>query len=99
MQMTAGGPPGGAYPRDDLAYFHTVARVDANGLEMVVGGDEAVPVVNLYAVAAAPRMPACRTHHPGIGCIDGRATGGCVILAQVEVPRRPAERTDPEAER
>jgi len=99
MQVAAGGPPGGAHPRDDLPYLHAVARVDTNGLEMVVGGDEAVPVVNFYAVAAAPRMPACRTNNPGIGCIDGCATGGCVILAQVEVPRRPADRTDPKAER
>ena len=99
MQVAACGPSGGSYPRDDLAYLHSVARVDTDGLEVVVGGDEAVPVVNLYPVAATPRMPACRTHNPGVGCVDGRAAGGGVVLAQVEVPSRPAERADPKAER
>ncbi|GGH96313.1 hypothetical protein GCM10007170_23870 [Arthrobacter liuii] len=98
MQVAPRGPSGGAHQRDDLAYLHLVAGVDADGLKVVVGGDESVAVVDFYAVAAAPRMPSGRAHNTGISCVDGCPAWGRVILAQVEISRGPADRTDPETE-
>ncbi|MDQ0770719.1 hypothetical protein QF031_003468 [Pseudarthrobacter defluvii] len=58
MQVAARGPSGGPHTGDDLAHPHFVAGVHANRLKVVIGGDKAVAVVNLYPVAAAPGMPA-----------------------------------------
>lgn len=99
MQVAARGPPGGAHTGDGLANLHLVAGMHADGLKVVVGGDEAVAMVDLYPVAAAPRMPAGGPHNTRISRVDGRAAGCRIVLAQMEVPRRPAERADPETER
>ena len=99
MQVAARGPSGGPNTRDDLAHPHLVAGVHTNGFEVVVGGDEPVAVVNLNPVAAAPGVPAGRPHNTGVSGVDGSSAGGCVILAQVEVSRCPADRADPEPER
>ena len=86
VKVAACGPPGGAHACDGLAHFYSVAGAHANGLQMVVGGDEAVAVVNLYPVAAAPWVPAGRAYNTGISRIDRRAAGGRVVLPQMEVP-------------
>jgi len=99
MQVAARGPPGGAHTGDDLANLHLVTGMHADGLKVVVGGDEAVAVVDLYPVATAPRMPAGGPHNTRISCVDGCAAGCRIVLAQMEVSRCPAERADPETER
>ncbi|MDQ0729592.1 hypothetical protein QFZ57_000386 [Arthrobacter sp. B1I2] len=99
MKMAACGPSGGANTSDHLAHLHLVAGLDTDGLKVVVGGDEPVAVVDLHPVATAPGVPSGGAHNTGISRMDGCATGRCIILAQVEIPRRPAERTDPETER
>jgi hypothetical protein len=99
MKVAACGPSGGPHPCNDLAHLHLVTGLDADGLKVVVGGDEAVAVVNLHPVAATPWVPSGRADNAGVSRMDGGATGCCIILAQVEIPCRPAERTDPEAER
>ncbi len=58
MQVAARGPSGGAHACNDLANPHRVAGVHADGLKVVIGRDQAVAVVDLYPVAAAPGMPA-----------------------------------------
>ena len=99
MQVAARGPSGGAHACDDLANLHPVAGMNADGLQVVVGGDESIAVVDLYPVAAAPWMPAGRPHNTRISCVDGRAAGRRIILSQMEVPRSAAKRADPETER
>lgn len=99
MQVAARGPSGGTNARDDLACLHCIARMDADGLKVVVGGDEAVAMIDLHTVAAAPGMPSGRAYNTGVGCVDGHAAGRCIILAQVEIISSPADRADPEAER
>jgi hypothetical protein len=99
MQVAACGPSGGAHPCNDLANLHLVTGLDTDGLKVVVGGDEAVAVVNLHPVATTPWVPSGRANNTGISRIDGGAAGCGIILAQVEIPGSPAERTDPETER
>lgn len=96
MQVTPGGPPGGSHLGDDLPHLHGLPRPDGNGLEVVVRGDQPVSVVNFHAVPAAPRMPACRPDHAGVGGIDPGAAARSKILAQVEISGRTGDRADAE---
>ncbi|MDP9888477.1 hypothetical protein J2X98_002065 [Pseudarthrobacter enclensis] len=96
MQVAPRGPPGGAHAGDGLPCLHPVAGVDTNGLKVVVRGDEAVAVVDFYAVPSTPGMPSCRADNAGIRCIDRRSASSGEVLAQMEVPRCPADRADPE---
>jgi hypothetical protein len=98
MQVTPRRPPGGAHSGDDLAHFHGVTRPDGDSLQVVVGGDETVSVVNFHAVAPAPRVPASRPDHAGVGGIHPGAAGRGEILAEVKVPSPPRDGTDPEPE-
>jgi hypothetical protein len=98
VQVTPCGPAGGAHPCDDLAHLHGVPRPDGDGLQVVVGGDQPVAVINLHAVSAAPGMPASRPDHAGVGGIDPGATACCEVLAQVEVPSQTRNGTDAEPE-
>jgi hypothetical protein len=95
VKVAACGRSGGPNPCNDLANLHLVTGLNADGLKVVVGGDEAVPVINLHPVATTPRVPAGCPHNTGVSCIDGRAAGGCVVLAEVKIPCRPADRTHP----
>ena len=98
MQMAPGGPAGGSHPRHDLPCLDLVPGADGNGFEMVVGGDEAIAVVDLHPVSASPGMPASRPHNTRIRGINRCAAGGGIVLAKVEVPRCTAERADPGTE-
>lgn len=84
MQMAPGGPAGGSHPRHDLPCLDLVPGADGNGFEMVVGGDEAIAVVDLHPVSAAPGVPPDRPYHSGVGGVDPGAAGGGIILAPVE---------------
>ncbi|MDQ0827354.1 hypothetical protein QFZ60_003527 [Arthrobacter sp. B2I5] len=99
MQVAARGPAGGTNTRDDLARLDGVAQTDADGLKVVVGGDESIAVIDFHAVAATPGMPPGSAHNTGISCVDGGAAGRCIILAQVEITGGPADGTDPETKR
>jgi len=99
MQVAARGPAGGANTRDDLARPHGVARTDADGLKVVVGGDETIAVIDFHAVTATPGMPAGSAYNTGVSRVDGGPAGRCIILAQVEITGSPADGTDPETER
>jgi hypothetical protein len=98
MQVAARGPPGGAHACNDLAHLHGIPRPDGNRLQVVVGGDQPVAVVNLHAVSAAPWVPASGADHAGVGRIDPGAAPGGKILAQVEVPEVARDGTDAEPE-
>jgi hypothetical protein len=63
MQVASRRPPGSAYPGNGLPNIDEVTAADGNGLEMVVGGDESVAVIDLNPVAAAPWMPSGGTDH------------------------------------
>ena len=56
-------------------------------------------MVDFHPVAAAPRMPAGSPNHAGVGCVNGGAARRRVVLAKVEIPCRPRQRTDTEPER
>lgn len=99
MQVAARGPSCGPNARDDLACLHCIACMDADGLKVVVGGDEPVAMIDLHTVAATPGMPSGRAYNTGISSVDGHAAGRCIILAKVEITGAPVDGTDPEAER
>jgi hypothetical protein len=99
MQVAARGPPGATNTRDDLSCLHRVARMDTDGIEVVVGGDESVAVIDFHPVAATPGVPSSRANNTGVSCVDGCAAGRGIVLAQVEITSGPADRTDPETER
>ncbi|YCH18012.1 hypothetical protein M1E17_03605 [Arthrobacter sp. D1-29] len=94
MQVAAGGPSGGSHPGDHLAHLHRVTRLHANGFQVVVGGDKTVAMIDLYSVAAAPRVPARGAHRARIRGIDPGAAGGCIVLAEVEVTACSGEGAD-----
>ncbi len=98
VQVTPCGPAGGTHPRDDLAHLHSIPRPDGDGLQVVVGGDQPVAVINFHAVSTAPGMPASSPDHAGVGGIDPGAAACCEILAQMEVPELPRDGTDAEPE-
>jgi hypothetical protein len=98
VQVATGGPPGGAHPGDGLANLHLVTRADGNRLKVVVGGDEAVAVVDFHPVTAAPGMPAGSPHNAGIGGVNGGAARSRVVLAKMEITCRPRQRAGAEAE-
>ncbi len=81
MQVTSGGPAGGADCGDDLPCTYAVAGFHSDTLEVVVGSDKPVAVIELNSVAATPRMPANRTHNPGIRREDPGAARRCEVLA------------------
>ena len=66
VQVAPGGPTGGAYRGDDLPGSHAVSGLHPDPLQVVVSGDEAVAVVKLHAVTAAPGMPTGGTDNTGI---------------------------------
>ncbi|MCU1566025.1 MAG: hypothetical protein JWQ56_962 [Pseudarthrobacter sp.] len=99
VQVASCGPAGAAHRGDELASIDFVTRVHSNGIQVVVGGDQAVAVIDLHPVAPAPRMPACCADHSGVRCIHlGSARRG-VVLAEMEVFGGPGQGADPETER
>jgi len=75
-----------------------VALLDGNSLQVVVGGDQPVAVVDLHAVATAPGVPANGPDHAGVGRVDPGAAGSREVLPPVELTRSSGQRADPEAE-
>jgi hypothetical protein len=76
-----------------------VAFFDGDALQVIVGGDQAVAVVNFHPVAATPRVPPGGPDHAGIGCIDAGAAGGSEVLAPVEFSQFAGDRAAPLAKR
>ncbi|GAB3550336.1 hypothetical protein GCM10027404_17390 [Arthrobacter tumbae] len=66
MQVAARGPACGAYGGDDLPGAHAVAGLYPDSLEVIVGGDQTVAVVEFHTVSAAPGVPAGSTDNTGI---------------------------------
>lgn len=76
MQVATGGPACAAHLRNRLPHVDRIAAADRDRFQVVVGGDEAVAVIDLDPVAAAPGMPPRRTDHAGVRRIDrGSACG------------------------
>jgi hypothetical protein len=98
VQMASCRPSGGAYSGDNLAGTNRVAGADSNCIQVVVGGDESVAVVDFNPVAASPGMPSGSAHHSRIRCVYRRSAGGCIVLAKVEITRGPRQWADPETE-
>jgi hypothetical protein len=98
VQVTPCGPAGGTHPRDDLAHLHSIPRPDGDGLQVVVGGNQPVAMVNLHAVSTAPGMPSRSPDDAGVGRIDPGAAARGEILTQMEVPKLPRDGTDAEPE-
>lgn len=84
MQMATGGRTGGSYPGDHLAHPHRFPFGYGDPLKVVVGGDQAVAVIDFHAVAAAPRVPADSTDHSRVGGVDKRSASRGEVLAPVE---------------
>ena len=97
--MAARGPAGASHLRYGLPDLHLVTRAYADRFQVVVGGDEAIAVVNLHPVAASPRVPARRPDDARISRIHRGPAGRRIVLAQVEVSRKSTQRADPESER
>ncbi|MET3945673.1 hypothetical protein ABIB49_000348 [Arthrobacter sp. UYCu512] len=94
MQMAAGGGPGGSHPRNDLANPNRVALFDGDPLKVVVGGHEAVAVIDFHTVSATPGVPADCPHHSGVGGIDPGTAWRRVVLAPVEFAGRSRDGAD-----
>jgi hypothetical protein len=98
MQVAPRGPACGSHSRKDLAHLHRVPCPDGDGLQVVVGGDQTVAVVNFHAVPTTPGVPPRGPDHTGVGGVNpGAATRG-EILAEVEVPGMPRDGTNAEPE-
>lgn len=85
MQVAARGPAGGAHLGDRLPHLDGVANANADGLQVVVGGDQPVAMVDLHPVAAAPGVPAGGADNPAVGGVNGGSAGRREILAEVEI--------------
>lgn len=72
---------------------------DGDPLQMVVGGDKAVAMIYLHAVAATPGVPAHRPDHAGVGCVNESAAGRGEVLTPVELPGQSREGVNPPPER
>lgn len=99
VQMAARGPTRGTHLCDGLPDLHLVTRTYANRFQVVVGGDEAIAVVNLHPVAASPGVPARRPDDARIRRVNRGPARRGIVLSQVEVSRKSAQRADPESER
>jgi len=98
VQVAPGGPSGGTHLGDELANINLVARMHSDGIQMVVGGDQAVAVVDLHPVATAPRVPACCPDHSRVRRIHPGSARRRIILAEVEVSGGPGQRAHPVTE-
>ncbi|OFI38512.1 hypothetical protein BIU82_04115 [Arthrobacter sp. SW1] len=98
MQMAPRGRSRGTHLGDHLAHTDRLAPLHANALQMVVGGNQAVPVINLHAIPAAPKMPAHGTYHAGVGGIDPGAARSGEVLSPMELAGAAAERIHPQTE-
>lgn len=85
MQVAARGPAGGAHLGDRLPDLDGVANANADGLQVVVGGNQPVAMVDLHPVAAAPGMPASGADYAAVGGVHGGAAGRGKVLSQVEI--------------
>lgn len=97
VQVAAGGPARGANGGNDLAGPYAVPGLNSDSLEVVVGSDQAVAVVELNTVAAAPRVPTGRPNNAGIGREYPGATGCREVLAGVELIMFPGDRAGAQA--
>lgn len=98
VQVASRRRTGAAYPAEDLAGVDLLARVDSDGLKVVVRCDQPVAVIDFHPVAAAPWVPACSTHESCIRRVNACSARGGVVLPQVEVSGRPGQRAHPETE-
>jgi hypothetical protein len=98
VQVASCGPSGGTHLGDELSNIDPFARAHSNGFQMVVGGDQAVAVVNLHPVAPAPGVPSGGADHSRIGGINFRSARRGIVLAEVEIARGPGQGTHPETE-
>jgi hypothetical protein len=89
---------GGAHDPDDLTRLDAVSGLHGRGLHVVVRRDEAVSMVDLHTVAAAPGMPSSGTHHAGVGRVDPGSFGSGKVLAPVELAGLTREGIDAIAE-
>ena len=85
VKVASCGPARGPNLCDDLAHPHRLALRDADCLEVVVRGDQAVAMLDFNPVATAPHMPSHSPHHAGVRGVDPRTAGGCIVLAPVEL--------------
>jgi hypothetical protein len=97
VQVASCGRSGGTHLGDELADADPFARAHGNGFQVVVGGDQAVAVVNLHPVAPAPGVPSGGADHSRIGSIHFRSARCGIVLAEVEVARGPGQGAHPEA--
>ena len=84
MKVAARGGARSSYPGNDLSNLDRFALFDGDCLKVVVGGDQAIAVIDLHPVAAAPKVPAHGPDHAGVGRIDARAAGSSKILPPME---------------
>ena len=70
--MVAAGHAGGAHAGDLLALVHVLAHRHQQGAVVAIGGDEAVAVVDLHAVAQAA-VPPGQGHGAAVGGVNGGA--------------------------
>jgi hypothetical protein len=98
VQVASRRPSGAAHLGDELANVDPVASAHSNGFQVVVGGDQAVAVVDFHAVAPAPGVPAGGPDHSRIGGVHFRSARRGIVLAEVEVAGGPGQRAHPETE-
>lgn len=97
MEMAACRGPRGPDLSDEFPHLDRLALLHTDALKVVVGGDQAVAVIDFHPVAAAPGMPPHCPHHAGIRRINVGSAGGSKVLAPVEFACRPVDGTCPQA--
>ena len=75
VEVAAGGGAGGAAHRNDVAAGDLLADLDGGRGQVVVGGLQAVAVVDHHPVSAAVRVPSVEGH----GAAGCRMDGGSAL--------------------
>jgi hypothetical protein len=91
VQVASGGGSGGTDLGNHLTDADVIALLNGDAPQVVVRGDQAISMVDLNPVAAAPRVPTGRPDHAGVGSIDPGSTGGGEVLAPVEFSGLPGQ--------
>lgn len=84
VEVAARGGTCSSHACNDFADLDGFPFFDRDCLKVVVGGDQAIAVIDLHPVAATPKVPAHGPDHAGVGRIDAGAAGSSKILPPME---------------
>lgn len=84
VEVAACGGTRSSHACNDFTDLDGFPFFDRDCLKVVVGGDQAIAVIDLHPVAATPKMPAYGPDHAGVGRIDAGAAGSRKILPPME---------------